>query len=251
MTWNPKLYDEKCGFVSEYGKEIVSLLAPQRDEWILDLGCGTGVLANELVKLGVHVIGIDSSYEMIQQAKSNYPDLTFKVANGHNFKFKKKFDAVFSNAALHWMLEPQKVIASVWQCLKNNGRFVFEMGGKNNLQQLINAIQSAAVMFGVTDFPFTNYFPKLGEYASLLESQGFRVVYAELIDRPTRLGGDEALESWIYAFRGAILEHIPKMQHETFFEYLKAAAKEHLYYDDSWWADYVRLRVVAFKSSEK
>lgn len=246
-TWDPKFYDKAGAFVSAYGKEVVTLLAPQKNEKILDLGCGTGVLANEIAKSGAHVVGIDQSVDMITKAKHHYPHLIFKVGNGQNFSFKTKFDAVFSNAALHWMLEPEKVITCVWKCLKNNGRFVFEMGGKGNIHQMLSIIKSVANTFGITHMPLINYFPKLGEHAVLLENQGFRVVYAELIDRPTKLKEKEGLHNWVRIFRSGLLNAIPKEQHPLFFERIEKAAKKSLYHDGNWYADYVRLRVVAFK----
>lgn len=247
-AWNPQLYNQQCDFVSQYGKDLLSLLAPQKNEHILDLGCGTGTLSNEIAQLGATVVGIDSSADMIEQAKQHYPHLTFEVADGHNFHFKIKFDAVFSNAALHWMLEPKKVIGCVRECLKHNGRFVLEMGGENNIRQVLNAVESADRSCGVEDIPLENYFPKLAQYTTLLEEQGFQVIYAKLMDRPTKLTGKEGLRNWVRVFRSIVLARIPEKQHPAFFGRLEEAARENLYHDDAWWADYVRLRVIALRS---
>lgn len=248
-SWNAKLYDTQHGFVARYGADLLSLLKPKKGERILDLGCGTGTLTNEIAKSGAEVVGIDSSPEMIAKAKAAFPNIEFKVADGHNFHLNISFDAVFSNAALHWMMEPQKVIACVWQCLKESGRFVFEMGGKYNVKQVLYAIENAAAKSGIPNLPLINYFPGLGEYTNLLEIQGFRVTYAELFDRPTQLEGDEGLRNWICMFRNTVLEQIPKAQHDAFFQHAENSARSHLYHDNIWWADYVRLRAVAIKKT--
>jgi trans-aconitate methyltransferase len=132
--WNAQLYDSKLRFVSEFGKDVVALLHPKAGEKILDLGCGTGDLSFEISKLGASVVGMDLSHSMIQEALAKYPNLQFKVENGEEFRTEEKFDAVFSNAALHWMKRAANVIESVWIALKPGGRFVAEFGGKGNVE---------------------------------------------------------------------------------------------------------------------
>lgn len=246
-SWNPKLYDTQHDFVSHYGEDLLSLLKAKPKERILDLGCGTGTLAQKIADTGAEVIGIDSSPEMIDQAKINYPTIAFKVMDGHHFHFDTLFDAVFSNAALHWMTSPKQVIANVYQCLKEQGRFVLEMGGIGNVQQVLNAITQAADEFGVSNLPLINYYPSISEYSSLLEAAGLRVIYAELINRPTQLKGAEGLRNWVRSFRNGVLAQIPATQEENFFQRVENIARKDLYHDNSWWADYVRLRVVAVK----
>ncbi len=246
--WNAEFYDAKHDFVSRYGINLLPLLNARAGERILDLGCGTGTLTHEIAKAGANVVGIDNSPEMIAQARANYPNIEFKILDGQNFKFDQPFNAVFSNAALHWMIEPQKVIACVRHCLKDQGRFVLEMGGIGNVCQVLAAIRQAADKFGVSSLPFINYYPSIGEYSSLLESGGLQVNYAELINRPTRLHGVSGLRDWVCSFRNAVIAQIPQTQHEEFFQYLESLAKSSLYHNASWWADYVRLRVVAVKN---
>lgn len=243
-VWNSKLYDAKHSFVSHYGAALLPLLNAKPGERILDLGCGTGTLAHEIAKTGAEVIGIDNSPEMIHQAKTNYPAIEFQIQDGENFRFDRLFDAVFSNAALHWMTKPQKVIACVRQCLKDQGRFVLEMGGMGNVKQLLDAIDQAANALGVSSLPLINYYPSISEYTGLLEAGGFQVRYAELIDRPTQLEGSEGLRMWVRTFRNAVIAQIPPTKHEYFFQRLEEIAHTHLYRENSWWADYVRLRVV-------
>jgi len=245
--WNASLYNTKHNFVSDYGADLLLLLKPQPGEHILDLGCGTGTLANEIAKAGATVVGIDSSPEMIDKAKTDYPDIAFKVEDGQNFHFESQFDAVFSNAALHWMMEPKKVMDCVLQCLKPAGRFVFEMGGKNNVRGVLHAIKQTSETFHITHTRLKNYYPSLGEYMGSLEEQGFQAVYAHLFKRPTKLEGADGLRNWVRMFRGDLLQQIPEAQHEQFFEKLEEIARPQLYHEESWWADYVRLRGIAVK----
>jgi trans-aconitate methyltransferase len=247
IQWNPELYDTQHQYVSNYGVNLIDLLNPKKGELILDLGCGTGMLTHEISQRGARVIGIDMSLNMINKAKVNYPHLSFQVADGENFFFEEKVDAVFSNAALHWMQAPKKVISCVWECLKEKGRFVFEFGGKNNIQKVLLAIEKASSTFHLSKLPLENYYPSLGEYSSLLESQGFRVVYMQLFDRPTSLQGQDGLRNWVRMFRPLVLQRISPDQQDKFLAEVEKNAKESLYHESGWWADYVRLRGIAIK----
>ncbi len=243
--WNAQRYDTYCDFVSHYGADLLPLLQAQPGQRILDLGCGTGTLAHEIAKTGADVIAIDISTEMIAQAKKHYPEVDFRVMDGQDFSFDKNFDAVFSNAALHWMLKASNVIQCVSHCLKNQGRFILEMGGIGNIQQMLNVIKQAALEFGISELSLINYYPSISEYTRLLEASGLRVVYAELINRPTQLQGPMGLRNWVSMFRNALLVQIP--DNEAFFRRLEDIARPLLYHSDSWWADYVRLRAIAIK----
>lgn len=245
--WDANLYDTQHHYVADYGMELIQLLHPQSGERILDLGCGTGKLTQAIAQSGAQVIGIDSSAQMIQQAQKTYPSLFFQIEDGHDFHFDTPFDAVFSNAALHWMTQPTRVIACVHAALKSKGRFVLEMGGKNNLQRVLQYIAATAQHFGIEHNTLHNYYPNLGEYATLLEAQGFSVQCAFLFDRPTRLEGEMGLRNWVKMFRGDILKQLSTEKQENFFQYLEKIAKPTLFHDNAWWADYVRLRVVALK----
>jgi len=142
-NWNASLYDQKHSFVSEYGKSLIPLLEPQAGESILDIGCGTGHLTKAIAEADAHVVGIDSSASMIETARTTYPDLKFLVADARNFSFPTPFDAVFSNAALHWIPEAEEVVRSIAAALKPGGRFVAEFGGKGNIATIISAFQQS------------------------------------------------------------------------------------------------------------
>ncbi|MBE7178821.1 MAG: class I SAM-dependent methyltransferase, partial [Mucilaginibacter polytrichastri] len=128
ITWNSDLYDRRHSFVSAFGEDVVALLAPQPGEKILDLGCGTGMLAAKIAETGAEVMGIDASAEMIEKAQAEFPELHFEQQDARDFELHASFDAVFSNATLHWITEPEKVIAQVYRHLKSGGRFVAEFG---------------------------------------------------------------------------------------------------------------------------
>lgn len=247
INWNSKFYDTNHNFVSKYGESLIPLLAPQANENILDLGCGTGDLTNQIASQCKSITGIDYSENMINEAKEKYPALHFQVEDGHNFSVGNDYDAVFSNAALHWMLEPEKPIQCVYNALKPNGRFVFEMGGHGNIGTIIDAINHAANKLGLKDSARVNYFPTIAEYASLLEKNGFSVTFAELYQRPTPLSGENGFRNWIEMFRGGVLENLSEAQTNEFFNYAEDYAREKLLNDNIWIADYVRLRMIARK----
>ena len=174
--WDPALYDSKHSFVWKYGQELIELLASQAGERILDLGCGTGHLTSQLALAGASVTGLDVSQSMIEQARKNYTDLEFVKADAADFAFAEPFDAVFSNAALHWVKRAENVVVCLARALKPGGRFVAEFGGKGNIQAIHTALLRALDDFGLANKAGWNpwYYPSVGEYASLLERHGLR-----------------------------------------------------------------------------
>lgn len=143
----PGLYDQKHGFITHFGTDLLPLLEPQPGERILDLGCGTGHLTAQIAGAGADVIGIDHSPEMVAQARAAYPEFRFQQADAADFTFDTPFDAVFSNATLHWIPAQEAVIACVWRALKPGGRFVVEFGGKGNVATLIGGLFDALRAF--------------------------------------------------------------------------------------------------------
>jgi trans-aconitate methyltransferase len=247
-TWNTELYNQKHDFVTQYGESVVELLNPQADESILDLGCGSGELTNKIAKQCIRAVGVDFSGEMISKAQSNFPELTFMQHNAEQpFPLDEQFDAVFSNAALHWMMNAEAVIQNIHSKLKPHGRFVFEMGGHGNVAQVLNAIQMAANDFGLGELALINYYPTIGEYSALLEQNGFKVSFATLFDRPTLLQGEHGLANWTTMFRNAVVAQIPAEQQAKFLAAVERHGKTQLFRDDRWYADYVRLRMIAHK----
>lgn len=249
-TWKAELYDQKLGYVSHFGKEVVALLRPAHGERILDLGCGTGDLAFEISKAGATVTGIDYSGEMIQQARTKYPSIYFEVGDGQRFAFDAEFDAVFSNAALHWMKNAEQVLACVWNALKSGGRFVAEFGGRGNVDTIIQSMLETLLEDYQLDGTSLNpwFFPSIAEYSALLERQGFRVVYAAHFDRPTVLeDGENGLVHWLSGFAGPFLSSLREETRQEAYAKIAHKARERLYQDGSWVADYKRIRIMAIK----
>jgi trans-aconitate methyltransferase len=247
--WDAQLYDDQLHFVSTYGKEVLGLLQPRAGESILDLGCGTGDLTFEIAQAGAEVQGIDLAEEMIRKAKKKYPELSFSVENAETYKRPNAFDAVFSNAALHWIKNAEQVVANVWVNLRPNGRFVAEFGGKGNVRSIVEAIDEVLKEYG-RDLRARNpwYFPSIGEFSGLLERQGFRVRSALHFDRPTVLpGGEKGLKHWLDMFGDDFFFDFTDEHRKEIFEKIERRLRPRLFDGNSWTADYRRLRIWATK----
>ena len=251
--WDPALYDSKHSFVWKYGQEVVELLAPQPGERILDLGCGTGHLTSQLALLGANVTGLDHSPAMIEQARLNYSHLEFVEGDAAAFDFAEPFDAVFSNAALHWVKRAEDVVDCVARALKPGGRFVAEFGGKGNIRAIHLALLQALRDLGWAKEPEWNpwYYPSIGEYASLLERHGLAVLHAVLFDRPTPLEeGERGLRLWLEMFAGGLLDTLPPEAREQVILSVERQLRPARFRDGSWIADYARIRVLARRETE-
>ena len=245
--WNAHLYDTRHHYVSDYGDSLLELLAPRPGERILDLGCGTGHLAAKIAQQGAQVVGLDNSPDMIRLAQENYPTLKFVQGEGAAFHFDQPFDAIFSNAALHWMPQADEVARCLARALKPGGRLVAELGSRGNVAAIIGGMQKALRAYGYyfLDEQTPWYFPTLGEYAALLERHGFRVVYATDFDRPTPLDGDDGLRNWLVMFGGAFFRLVASEQREQIIADIETRLRPVLYRDGRWVADYRRLRLAA------
>lgn len=246
--WDVDQYDDSFGFVSRYGRDLVGLLAPVAGERVLDLGCGTGELAAELAELGVEVRGIDADASMVAQARAKHPEVVFERADAHDFVLAEPVDAVLSNAALHWMLEPTAVIARVRAALRPGGRFVAEFGGQGNVATIRWAVTEAAEAAGVdsTRLRAPWYFPSPSEYAALLEDAGFRVRLMEHFDRLTPLDEcPDGIVDWLRMFGVELLSAIPIGLREQVMRDAAQRCRPFLYREGRWHGDYVRLRVWA------
>ncbi|GKS58570.1 methyltransferase type 11 [Nitrospira sp.] len=244
--WDPKQYAEHARFVSDLGVPVLQLLAPQAGETVLDVGCGDGALTTKLIELGCTVVGVDASTEMVAAAKSLGVNALSMDAEA--LAFESTFDAVFSNAALHWVKNPERAVAAVWRALKPGGRFVGELGGYGNLATIITAIYTALAARGVTaSNPW--YFPRPEEYRKLLEAQGFLIKHLALNPRPTRLPG--SLNGWLDMFAQPYTAAMAINERPGFVadvvELVRPTLQEA---DGNWIADYVRLRFWASKPSE-
>jgi SAM-dependent methyltransferase len=247
--WDAGLYDDKHSFVYKMAEGLLELLAAQPGEKILDIGCGTGHLAGKIAAARAQVTGVDRSPEMIRQALEAYPAIQFKVADATTIPLTGPFDAIFSNATLHWIKEPEKVVAEVARLLRTGGRFVAEFGGHGNVEQVVEAAERAwakSRLPGTMPNPW--YYPSLGGYASLLELHGLEVTYGLLFERPTPLEeGENGLRNWLTMFGGAIFTSLDEHERDEVIAETIRQARVGLFHEGQWVLDYRRLRVVAKK----
>ncbi|HUJ39907.1 MAG TPA: methyltransferase domain-containing protein [Candidatus Acidoferrales bacterium] len=248
--WDAAEYDAKHAFVYQKAKGLVDLLAPVPGERILDLGCGTGALTAEIAARGAEVLGIDRSEDMISQARKKFPALTFEARDARELRFHGQFDAVFSNAVLHWIPEADQVIAGMARALRSGGRFVAEFGGKGNIQRLVAGFHRAFSALGLREPEGVSpwFYPSIAEYSGLLEKHGLEVRTASLFDRPTVLeDGELGLRNWIRQFRHTFLEKIGEPNAQHWIEEVERQCRSELFKNGSWELDYRRLRIAAWK----
>ncbi len=245
QTWDPDRYARNARFVSDLGAPVVELLAPRAGERILDLGCGDGALTAKLAAMGCHVIGVDASAAQIEAARKL--GLDAHTMDAENLRFDHEFDAVFSNAALHWMRHPDKVIAGVHRALKSNGRFVAEFGGHGCVAKIKTALVDALNRRGIDGEAASPwYFPTVEDYSQRLTNGGFAVTYIALIPRPTPLPGD--VTSWLETFAESFTAPLPAADRPAFLAEVQEALRPQLCdAQGHWTADYIRLRFSATK----
>jgi len=247
VKWDAELYEACHAFVWRCGESMVELLDPKPGERILDLGCGTGQLTDKIAEHGATVIGLDSSPDMVGQSRRNYPQLHFVLQDAAAMEFENEFDAIFSNAALHWMLDATAVIRGMYRALRTCGRLVAEFGGRGCGQTIDRAVMNTVARYtGCVPAP-KRFFPGIGEYAALLDEEGFETRFAHLFDRPTPLTGERGMEDWIRQFSWFYFEALPPSEREGALRETVEQLRPLLYQDGQWTADYRRIRVIAVK----
>jgi SAM-dependent methyltransferase len=247
QTWDPERYSRNARFVADLGAPVVELLAPRAGERILDVGCGDGVLTAKLVAMGCEVVGVDGSAAQVEAARKL--SLDARVMDGEHLSFGHEFDAVFSNAALHWMRTPDAVLAGVWRALRPNGRFVAEFGGHGCVEKIKKALVHALNRRGIDgEAAVPWYFPAVEEYSTRLKKAGFSISYIALIPRPTPLPGD--VTGWLETFAESFTACLPPPGRPGYIAEVREALRAELCdAGGKWTADYVRLRFAATKQS--
>ena len=246
MFQHPECYQAKHHYVTAAGASLVEVLNPQAGERILDLGCGTGQLSAQIAAAGAEVVGMDRSAEMIAAAREQFPSLSFVVGDARDFSFAEPFNAVFSNAVLHWVQPPEAALARIAAGLEPGGRLVAELGGARNVATICRGLTDQLAARGFyPQWPW--YFPSLGEYARLVEQAGLRVAHASHFPRPTPLAGESGLRDWLEMFAEPLTEGVPPPLREELLAAVEDAVRPALYGDEGWCADYWRLRVVAYQ----
>ncbi|MEM1136897.1 MAG: methyltransferase domain-containing protein [Bacteroidota bacterium] len=250
QEWNADFYDQKHAYVYKYGEAVLDWLNAKQGEAILDVGCGTGHLTAEIQKAGCQVIGIDYSPEMVKKAQESHPSITFEVQDAANFTFDNEFDAVFSNAALHWVNDAVGVIQSVNAALKMGGRFVAELGSEYNVSSILTALRKSLSQRGIK-VPRKNgpwYFPSVAEYALLLEKNGFLIKRIHHIERPTELADNQfGICDWLNMFGEAFFIGMSTEKKNAIIMETQESMKETNFIDGKWIADYHRIRLEATK----
>lgn len=248
ITWDEEEYENNFSFVHQYGQDVLNLLDVPQGSTVLDLGCGNGALTQALADAGYQAFGLDDSAEMVAGAREAHPTLEFIQANAIDFKLDQPVDAIFSNAVLHWIDKEDQpaLLSSVYRALKPGSEFVFECGGFGNAQIVHDALEEAFVKRGLV-YSVAKYFPSVGEYATMLEAAGFKVVFAALFDRFTPLVGESGLTDWIALFQPNSFEGMSEQEKDTLIQEAVESTRTELYVDGTWHVDYVRLRMKALK----
>jgi trans-aconitate methyltransferase len=243
QTWDSSLYACNGRFVALMADSLVEALQAKAGERILDLGCGDGFLTRRIGESGATMVGVDSSPQMIAAAKERGVDA--RHASGEALAFDREFDAVFSNAALHWMRDHDAVVQGVYRALKPGGRFVAECGGQGNIAAIRVALLAVLTPRAIPAERIENnrFFSNI-EYRARLESHGFLVEESTLTPRPTPL--HSGLAEWLKTFRSSVLEELPSSERPAAIEQIVSLLKPVLCdREGNWTADYVRLRFVA------
>lgn len=243
QTWDPEGYARNARFVAELGRPVLELLAPRPGERILDLGCGDGALTAELAERGCRVTAVDAS--RAQVVATHRLGLAACVMDAARLGFARAFDAVFSNAVLHWVSDTDAVVAGVARALRPGGRFVGEFGGAGCVARVRAALHAALARRGLDGAAIDPwYFPGDAEYRVRLEAGGFRVESIALIQRPTPLPGD--LSGWLETFAGVFSAAVPPEERVAFLAEVRERLSPALCdADGRWTVDYVRLRFAA------
>jgi SAM-dependent methyltransferase len=248
QTWDPVSYARNARFVSDLGAPIVELLAAQPGERILDLGCGDGALTKRLAELGCDVVGVDASPAQVEAARKH--GLTVHVMRAEELPFRDEFDAVFSNAVLHWITDADPMLAAVRRALRPGGRFVAECGGHGCVDKVRTALVRGLDRRGLegeSRVPW--YFPTPDDYRTRLEHAGFKVDSIQLIPRPTPLPGD--IIDWLEIFAQAFFHDLSVGARTEYLREVRTALEPELRdAGGTWVVDYVRLRFAATKPTE-
>lgn len=243
QTWSAEGYARNARFVAELGEPVVDWLDPKLGERVLDVGCGDGALTASIVARGADVVGVDSSLALVEAARARGIDA--RVMDVYALPFRQEFDAAFSNAALHWMREPDLALANIARALKPRGRLAGEMGAQGNVAAISTAILAvlrAHEIDGEARWPW--YFPTPAEYAERLETRGFVVLRMELIPRPTPL--PTGMRAWLDTFANPFLTGVSDQERGDMLEEVTSLLAPSLRgRAGAWTADYVRLRFAA------
>lgn len=248
MKWDAKKYTDKFNIITKYGENMLDLIDIKNDHMsCIDLGCGDGKLTQKLENMGLKTIGIDESEDQIKQARKLHPNLTFKQDNAVTFKMNP-VDVIFSSAVFHWISQDkqQEMIQNIYNNLKEDGQFIFELGGSDNTRQIHEALHISFKKYNLTyENPF--YFPRVSEYTQILENAGFKIRYLINFKRPTLFKGEDGMKQWIEMFLNIPFKNIPESLKDKIIQNTVEILKPQQYNEGNWYLDYERLRIKAIK----
>lgn len=250
MKWDANFYKEKHSFSVEYGQALLEYVPENPDLFILDLGCGTGELTKKLSLKSDHVCGIDSSPDMIGKARQSYPELSFEVVDALEWHEEEKWDVVFSNAAIHWIRDHERLLTNIHRGLKEDGLFICECGGAGNIRRIERAFRAAMEKRGRL-YASQFIFPETEGFRRQLEDRNFHIQYLHSFQRPTPLWeGEKGLRNWVEQFYSQQLASLSREDRNDLLKEMEEELREALWNGSCWVADYQRLRVVARKKKK-
>ncbi|BBB47259.1 methyltransferase domain-containing protein [Pelolinea submarina] len=245
MKWDSGLYDNKHGFVAEFGKGLLEFIPRNMSQRILDIGCGTGALTAQLASQCGYVLGIDSSLEMVEKAKEQFPDIDFQVMDALALSYEHEWDVVFSNAVFHWIPDHDRLLNKIQRSLKPSSKLICEFGAQGNIETIERAFIAAFEEIGHTYRSKFN-FPSVVAFSALLRKNGFLIDKVTDFDRPTPLkDGEQGLINWARQFFAAELEMLTDEEQDKLLQKMQSTLKDKLWNGQEWVADYRRLRAVA------
>ena len=246
MKWDSKLYNDSQNFVAEYGRGLLEFV-PAKTEKILDLGCGTGTLTNQLAERCDYVLGIDLSDTMIKEAQKSYPHLDFATVDALEISYECEWDIIFSNAVFHWINDHNLLLQKIYKALKPNGKLICEFGAYGNISVIENGLNHALQEIGIKYTSKFN-FSTVNDFEHLLTENGFMIEQIYSYDRPTPLkDGDQGLYNWVMQFFQDELGKLSTEQKDRVLATMSNEIKSKLWNGTCWVADYKRLRVFATK----
>jgi trans-aconitate methyltransferase len=244
MRWDAGGYDRRFGFVTDHGFALLDLLDVQPPASVIDVGCGTGTHAAELAARGFHVLGVDLDPDMLARARALHPGVEFLAADVQRLHLDRSFDAALSNAALHWMPDQCAALAGVRRVLRAGGQFVAEMGGRDNVRTVDQALETAVAEYGLEVPAIRKFFPSVEQQSALLEANGFDVEMIQWFPRPTPLPDGQSPADWSLLFRADVWAAVPVAVQTGLAARVDALCGS-LRGEGGWFVDYHRVRFVA------
>jgi SAM-dependent methyltransferase len=240
-AWCADAYARNAAFVPALAADLLDVLDPRSGECVLDLGCGDGVLTAQIAARGAGVVGVDSSPSMVAAARAR--GLDARLIAAESLPFEREFEAVFSNAMIHWTSDIDALVGGVARALVPGGRFVGEFGGHGNVAAIVASAREILAARGIAlGSPW--YYPDEATFKAKLEGHGFEVERLVLFRRPTPL--PTGVAGWLETFSMPLVRRVSADQRAEVLADIARRAEPRLRAPNGTIvADYVRLRFKA------